>query len=335
MEKTIGIGVTVKKKPLVSIIIPVYNAAGFLSRCVESILKQTYTSLEIILINDGSKDNSGDLCDQYTQIDDRIKVIHQINAGVSAARNAGLKIATGDYIGFVDSDDWIDPEMYTKMVDAALASSKKIIVCGHADYRINGAINEKSFENLAGSMETNKSLQVLLSDKYFEGYPWNKMFDKNIVQSVRFDERIHFCEDVLFCFQIFQQSEGIIYIPDVLYHHCLSASSAMVNFNQKRLTEQKAWDKIILYAEGISKRLTRLAKHRYTQAAINIFYMQSNSPAEQYTLTRKDVRYKRLYFTSFLVPFRYKVNGLLKLYLPRLTRRLWLWIKNRKSVESL
>ena len=321
------------EKLSVSIIIPVYNAADFLSRCIDSILEQTYSSLEIILINDGSTDNSGEICDRYARLDNRIKVIHQKNAGVSMARNAGLNAATGDWIGFVDSDDWITPDMYAKMADAAIKSGKKIIVCGHADHRISGTINERSFTKLAGDMEANKALQILISDKYFEGYPWNKMFERKYITriSASFNESIHFCEDVLFSFQLFQHTHGIFYIPDILYHHCLSASSAMVRFNQKRLTELKAWEKIISLSKGISKKLTNLAKHRYTQAAINIFYMQKNNDTQnQQRLRRKDVRYKWLYFMSWHVSLCLKASGFLKLYLPILTRRLWIWIKKPK-----
>ena len=104
---------------LISVIIPVYNSEKFLNRCVDSVLKQSYKELDIILIDDGSSDKSGEMCDQYAQMDKRVRVIHQKNRGVSAARNSGLDVAIGDYCTFVDSDDYIESEMYQSMIDIA------------------------------------------------------------------------------------------------------------------------------------------------------------------------------------------------------------------------
>ncbi|MCL2572616.1 MAG: glycosyltransferase [Defluviitaleaceae bacterium] len=326
------------EKLLVSVIIPVYNAADFLFRCLDSVLAQTHTHLEVILINDGSVDQSGNICDQYAQHDNRIKVIHQKNGGVSAARNVGLNYATGDWVGFVDADDWIEPNMYEKMIDAACKSNRQIVVCGHSDHRLSGTIHAKSFPKLAGTIEPDRAAVILLSDKYFEGYPWNKLFKRKhlLRTSARFDEKIHFCEDVLFSLQLFLQSDGICYIPDVLYHHCINENSAMVMFKEKRLTELDAWSEIISVASIASPTLIKTAKHRFTQGAINIFYMQtiSASDVNMKRISRKEVRYKLLYFTSFQVTLRQKISGFLKLCLPKTTRRIWVWIKNLKGPNT-
>ena len=102
--------------PLISIIVPVYNVEEFLPKCIDSILAQTYENLEIILVEDGTKDNSGQICDAYAEKDSRIKVIHKENGGLSSARNAGMDVARGEYFGFVDSDDWIEPETYESLM---------------------------------------------------------------------------------------------------------------------------------------------------------------------------------------------------------------------------
>ena len=106
------------KQGLISVIVPVYNVEQYLDRCVCSILNQTYQNLEIILVDDGATDSSGRMCDEYAKRDERIKVVHKQNGGLSDARNAGLAAATGEYIGYVDSDDWIEPDMYEKMYEA-------------------------------------------------------------------------------------------------------------------------------------------------------------------------------------------------------------------------
>ena len=103
-------------KPNISIIVPVYNIEEYLPRCIESILNQTYNNLELILVDDGSKDKSGEICDAYAKKDNRVVVLHKENGGSSSARNAGIAIAKGEYLGFVDSDDYIEPDMYEKMV---------------------------------------------------------------------------------------------------------------------------------------------------------------------------------------------------------------------------
>ena len=114
---------------LISVIIPVYNSEKFLNRCVDSVLKQSYKELDIILIDDGSSDKSGEMCDQYAQMDKRVRVIHQKNRGVSAARNSGLDVAIGDYCTFVDSDDYIESEMYQSMIDIAEQYNCDVIMC--------------------------------------------------------------------------------------------------------------------------------------------------------------------------------------------------------------
>ena len=113
----------------ISIIVPIYNAEEHLDKCVESILEQTEINLEIILVDDGSKDNSFEICKKYEKMDQRVKVIHQENAGVSAARNHGIEIAEGEYIGFVDSDDWIEPVMYQRLLKEAKEKNADVVMC--------------------------------------------------------------------------------------------------------------------------------------------------------------------------------------------------------------
>lgn len=122
------------KEDLISIIVPVYKVENYLSKCLDSMICQTYKNIEIILVDDGSPDNSGKICDDYAKKDSRIKVIHKENGGLSDARNAGLKIATGKYIGFVDSDDYISVEMYEKLYNQAKKEDADIACCNY--YRV-------------------------------------------------------------------------------------------------------------------------------------------------------------------------------------------------------
>ena len=126
---------------LISIIIPVYNVEKYLAKCLDSVLNQTYKNLEIILVDDGSKDNSGAICDEYAKRDNRIIVVHQKNSGVSKARNLGMSMATGDYIGFIDSDDTIEANMYEVLLKNAIESGAEISYCGLKQIQLDGKID--------------------------------------------------------------------------------------------------------------------------------------------------------------------------------------------------
>ena len=128
---------------VISVIIPCYNVEKYIDRCMESVLNQTYRELEIILVDDGSTDRTGNICDRYSQIDARVKVIHKENRGLSSARNAGLDICQGDYIFFVDSDDWISHNMYEKMLSSLKSVNADIAVCGWVEEFLNNSIDSK------------------------------------------------------------------------------------------------------------------------------------------------------------------------------------------------
>ena len=131
-----------EQNPLISVIVPVYNVEAWLPRCGDSILSQTYENLEILLVDDGSTDDSGLICEEYAKKDTRIRVIHKENGGLSSARNSGLDAASGEYIGFVDSDDWIEPEMYAEMLSLMLKSDAQIVCAGR--YDVAGGTGEKT-----------------------------------------------------------------------------------------------------------------------------------------------------------------------------------------------
>ena len=130
-----------EQSALISVIVPVYNVEPYLPRCIDSILAQTYSNLEVILVDDGAKDASGAICDDYAGKESRIKVIHKENGGLSSARNAGIDIARGEYLAFVDSDDWIEPDAYEYMLEQMLQSGAKLACAGR--YDVNGETGEK------------------------------------------------------------------------------------------------------------------------------------------------------------------------------------------------
>ena len=190
-----------QKDPLISIVVPVYNAENYLNVCVNSIIQQTYKNFECILINDGSADNSGALCDNYASVDNRFKVIHKLNGGVGNARNHGLEIAMGDWITFIDSDDWIETEYLNEFVKAT--ANVDLIIQGHCKY-----INSKKAKIFSpsnwvasGNEITTKIVEVYKKiNPFIIQTPWSKFYKSSIIENnqLRFNESMRIGEDYLF-----------------------------------------------------------------------------------------------------------------------------------------
>lgn len=195
--------------PSISVIVPVYNVEPYLRRCLNSILEQTHRDLEILIIDDGSTDGSGAICDAYKN-DGRVRVFHTENRGLSAARNLGLDFVTGQYIGFVDSDDWIEPDMFEMLYRKAIETGKDVIACGIFNEYDKGTI-KTSYHYHAEN-----ALLALLNNE-LGNMVWNKLWRKSCFDRVRFPEGMLF-EDTAIAYQIFADAE-VATIPDCYYHY--------------------------------------------------------------------------------------------------------------------
>jgi len=205
--------------PLISIIIPIYNVEKYLPACLDSVLAQTYQNLEIILVDDGSPDGSGAICDAYAASDARIRVIHQKNGGVSSARNTGLDAASGAFIGFVDPDDYIEPGMYEVLYNQLQASGADIVQCGYV-WEEDG--KEDVFFHHSGEIQLHDGLyciQELLTVEKPWWAVWNKLYRSKLLQELRFCTGLRVGEDILFTFQIFLQINQLVSVKRPLYHY--------------------------------------------------------------------------------------------------------------------
>ena len=187
--------------PAVSIIVPVYNAERTVGRCIESILNQEYTDFELLLVNDGSTDASGSLCDGYAAKDARIRVIHKKNGGVSAARNTALDLAQGTYLQFLDSDDWLTPDATSSLVRAAEDTGCDLIVADF--YRVIGErVSQKGDIDEDGVMTREEYAAHMMENPadFYYGVLWNKLYRRAIVEAhhLRMDPEISWCEDFMF-----------------------------------------------------------------------------------------------------------------------------------------
>ena len=210
---------------LVSVIIPAYNIEDYIGRCLDSIISQTYKNLEIIVVDDGSRDHTGEILDNYAKKDRRIKVIHKENGGVSSARNKGIEVAEGDYIGFIDGDDLIEPEMYKILVDLLEEENADIAHCGYqmvfpdrVDYYHN--TGKKKIQT------TEEGLKDLLSGEIIEPGLVNKLYKKELIKNCRLDETVKINEDLLMNYQLFKLSQKSVYYDITPYSYMIRSSSA-------------------------------------------------------------------------------------------------------------
>ena len=217
------------RTPLISVIIPVYNVEKYLRRCLDSVIAQTYQNLEIICVDDGSVDESGKICDQYAVRDARIKVIHQENQGLSAARNKGLDAAEGECIAFVDSDDYILEDMYKKMLDKLLNYNVDLCVC-QWQYEFSDGRQVVKRKNIAPTIYGRKTSLEFARFLYMGNYEngvvvaaWNKLYRRTLLDKIRFEGRIH--EDEAFSGRIMAKNISVYVMEEQFYVYAQNGDS--------------------------------------------------------------------------------------------------------------
>lgn len=212
-------------KPLISVIVPVYNVQPYLKKCVNSIIKQTYSNLEIILVDDGSLDLSPQICDDYVKIDRRIRVIHKKNGGLSDARNAGLEIASGQYIGFVDSDDYIEKDMYELLLNSIEKNNVDIAICGRTMVRENGSlIGVNNVINNETVFAPETAIARLLTWDNCDSAAWDKLYRRKLFSDICYPKgKLH--EDLNVTCRLFSRSRGIVQIPVAKYNYLVRDDS--------------------------------------------------------------------------------------------------------------
>lgn len=221
---------------LVSVIVPVYNVEYYIRKCLDSILANSYTNIEVILVDDGSTDNSGEICDEYLLIDHRVKVIHKNNGGLSSARNAGLDMAIGEYILFVDSDDYISHDTITvcleKIKDVDIVQFNFFVVDE------NGQVKNKLSRSTTEEVFDPEEVQMALykkSDTAIIVNAWNKLYKRNMIDNIRFVNGRNY-EDNMFTSDIIDNMPRVRIIPDQLYYYVVrSESITNTDFNKKKL----------------------------------------------------------------------------------------------------
>lgn len=256
---------------MVTVIVPVYNCEANIEKCVQSIRKQTYADLEIILIDDGSKDNSGRICDELAKEDPRIKVIHKVNEGVSSARNVGIEQARGEYIQFVDSDDYILETMTEKLVKAIKENHTQLVICGYVKI-----LGEKREENLPNGM---KSVSIDKMDHnnpaLIKGFllnsPCNKLYISSCIKD-KFREDISLGEDLLFNLQYLSLINHISFLAEGLYCYIGQENSLTTVYREDKLKiSEFLWSELSGFAKRHEWKLETM-RHINHIFASNIIY---------------------------------------------------------------
>lgn len=237
------------EEKLVSVIVAVYNIEEYLPRCVDSILAQTYGNLEILLVDDGSSDQSGSICDAYAEKDGRIRVIHKKNGGLSDARNAGMDAASGEYIGFVDGDDWIEPDMYRAMYRACEKEEAQVAVCRYRQITKSGIVDGSAGNSVSLSRDEALEIYVCGDDRYLiYNSVWSKLFARDLVGDMRFPRGKN-SEDIMFTTRAFCRMERLVYLDEAYYNYVLDREGSIMN---EKAGERRLKDEIPFWQEQIA-----------------------------------------------------------------------------------
>lgn len=231
----------------ISIIVPIYNVEPYLCRCLDSIIGQTYRNLEIILVDDGSPDNCGTICDEYAAKDERVKVIHKANGGVSSARNAGLAVAAGDWLGWVDPDDWVETDMFEYLLNGAREYAADIAVCGRVEVYPDHQ-HTISWEKTT-VLRREEAIEVLLEDSLMRNYLCDKLWKRRLFQDIYFPVGRNF-EDVAVTYRLFEKINMVACLPECKYFYLQRRDGIVRN---------KDLGNIITYYETIKERYLYLS----------------------------------------------------------------------------
>lgn len=309
---------------LVSIVVPVYNAFKYLEKCIDSIISQSYNNIEIILVDDGSKDNSGQICDTYAKKDNRVVVFHTDNKGVSSARNTGIKHANGTYLMFIDSDDYVEKDYVLKFVNAVNLgydyAQCNFNIC--IDDKVNKEIIIKEDKELSN---INEIKYAIFSLKYGSCHNLSnsrcscgKIYNLNIIKNnnIRFDEKIYLLEDGLFNLEYIKYCDKCYLISDCLYNYCQISTSSSHRYNENQLEQyslvEKKLKEYVLNDMELDYYYVACYQHLLTFISRNIRFNNKkkknvndikNICSKNYKNVIKSVKYNELFNSEKIILF--------------------------------
>lgn len=291
-----------EQNTLISVIVPIYKVEEFLPRCVDSILTQTHRNLQIILVDDGSPDRCGGICDAYARQDQRVQVIHKENGGLSSARNAGLEIARGEYIAFLDSDDWIEPDAYETMLNLARLYDVKLVCCGRWD-----VYGEEKVLGLCPEKEEKISGEELASRIFLwqgmDSAAWDKFYHASLLREIRYPVGV-ICEDVPVTYRIALEAGEAVLCPKPFvnyYHRPGSITTAALSDKNFHFTQHTA--EIYPYIRQNHPAIANAARYQRIRSLMQIMLLLDTADGEtrkKYAARYRDLRRELSAHTAFL-----------------------------------
>ncbi|WP_394978778.1 glycosyltransferase family 2 protein [Candidatus Allofournierella excrementavium] len=276
--------------PLISVIVPVYNTQMYLCRCVESILAQSYTRLEVLLVDDASNDDSPRICDEFAEKDNRVRVLHQKHGGVSRARNTGAQAATGEYVVFVDSDDTIAATMIQELYDALVSAQAEVAICALRRVTSHEVPSHVSTGGKLCYYTGPQAMETMLYQKRFETGPCGKLYTRPIVLAHPFPEG-RFFEDLFIMYKMLYDAKGVAFIPRKRYYYMDNPQSAMHRcFHEGVLDELYAVDEILHFVRGQCPQYTSAALARKYSAYCQVFrWMRKGNLTQEQERLRQQI----------------------------------------------
>lgn len=313
---------------MISIIVPIYNSEKYLDRCINSLLNQTHVNFELLLINDGSTDSSGNICKKYVEKDKRVKLYTKINGGVSSARNLGLDNAKGEYICFVDSDDYVENDYLLKLYNKIKASD--LVVCSYLYEKQNISVVEK-LNDCELSVNCSLLNEILMKGAFMG--PVCKLYKKDIIESnkIRFNTNIHSGEDTLFVYTYLLHINKISTIKDITYHYCIAdngLSHRKISIDEMRYICECFWNILLLF----ENRFPEFNKdNRYVWLVFELLVKQLESLKINFNFSDRKKRLMRIIESSYVNYIFYD-----KTILPKgIKRKLWDYLFRMHRVNIL
>lgn len=322
-------------QPKISVIVPIYNSEHFLDKCIQSIINQTYRNIEIILINDGSTDKSLDICYKFKKIDERIIVLNKKNGGVSSARNMGLDIASGDYIGFIDSDDFIATNMYENMLHAIIKHNADVAECGYFTCDSNYK-NIRKYELINSVIDGEYMCSYLyLTGENTTNFNVNKLYKRELLYDIRYPN-VRYSEDYWLNVRVFYKCKRKVTLKDCYYYYVMSDQSAVrqeFDYSKRKDTIKVALD---LY-DFHSTRFTNLTPFiaLYLCRYILYFYQNINLINDKNKMVKQELRYLFIKYYPKIRNEAYEQLKFMRLHLPmavfRINPSLYIFLRKLHS----
>ena len=299
----------------ISVIVPVYNVSNYIHKCVDSIINQKYENLEIILVDDGSTDDSGNICEEYAKKDVRIKVIHKKNGGLSDARNVGIDNATGSYIGFVDSDDWIDENMYITLYQNMKKENADISCCNRYFIYTNTRTSygtDKFYE----VMNSQRAIQLMCTFGYLGVSAYTKLYKKKLFEDIRYPKgKVN--EDIYTTYKLLDKATRIVYDATPLYYY-RQRKGSITNSKKININAMEASKELLDFVEKKYPDITNVAIRNYIFSSIGVYDNILKSDSKDKTDLKRKIRKEvKKYYNSIKKDKDISRNRKIQLYLIR------------------